>query len=250
MARVTYEEAQQITNSGDFSFFSLKNKETKKVRFLYNSVNEIELLSTHAVVMNDGKTRSVDCLRAVNEPVQNCPLCAMGNRPKARAYISLLGEDGQIYIWERSSKYLETLMPYFDRYTQKGTCPLVDVVFEIERIGEPGSKDTKYNIYYVETNPITDKSTLPERPEILGTLVITKTFEECSVFVNTGAFPQEAQPQLTPRPTTYQNQPNAQPTYVNNPQAVSTPQPVNTAPTQPTQANNTWGNPNGGRRGW
>lgn len=193
MARINYQEAQEISSKGgnfDFNFFFLKDRETKKVRFLYANIEELENYTVHQIEIYDQSKhknvyKNVNCLRASNEPVQKCPLCAMGNRARVRVYLTLLGEDdGQLYVWERSGKFIAELEGFFKRYGD-----LRDYVFEIERRGAAGSKDTTYQIYPIGSVPIQDKSTLPTIPEVFGKLILDKTAEDLDTYIRTGVLP-------------------------------------------------------------
>ena len=191
MARASLNEAREMASKGgnfDFSFLSLKDREVKKVRFLYSNIDEVEAFTTHQITLADNKKRNVDCLRATNEPVQKCPLCAIGNKPRARIYLSLVDEvTHELLVWERSAQFLDELEGYFNRYGD-----LRDCVFEIERKGT--GLDTKYNIYYIGQNIINDKSVLPERADVYGKLILTKTADELGAYINTGTLPDSTAP--------------------------------------------------------
>lgn len=190
MARVTREEAENMTTQGEFSYLSLKNRESKSVRFLCVNPKDIEIYSVHSVeVTVDGqkKSKAVDCLRAANEPVQMCPLCAAGNRPRARVYLLLQDvQTGGILLWERSPKFLEKLDSLFDRYAQE-RCNFYDIIFDIERRGEKGDPKTEYDVFFKQVNPLSE---LPELPQVMGKLVLQKNAQEMDEFINTGSFPQ------------------------------------------------------------
>lgn len=227
MARVNYEEAKELASKGgnfEFGFLSLKDKESKTVRFLHENIESIQSFTVHSVQVNNGgqvRTKNVDCLRATNEPVQKCPLCAIGNRPRARIYLALLDEKThQVIVWERAASFLTEMEGYFQRYGD-----LRDYVFDIERKGN--GLDTKYNLYPLGSSPIEDKSVLPSIPDVYGKLVLTKTAEEQNYFIQTQTFPERINPdanqnsqmpQFTRREpvnTQPQFQPNQQPQHLN-----------------------------------
>lgn len=268
MARITQEQAKEMSasNSNGINFFALEDRKAKKVRFLYNSPSDIEAVSVHQVVLPDGKRKTVDCLRAPNEPVQKCPLCESGLKPKGRIYLALISEDsadrGTVYIWERSAQFIDTLQGHYNRYCGQNNIPFVDYVFEIERHGAKGDTNTKYEVYPIGAQPV-DKNSLPEVPD-LSKLILEKDYNECLSFVNTGNFPSTegaTQPNntmdrrvITPQYNGREEQP-VQPTY----QQQSYPQPTeihypNGQASAPQAApQNGWGNPqpnNSGRRGW
>ena len=227
MARVNIKEAQEISKRGDFefTFLGLKNGQSKRVRFLHNSIDSIPSFTVHSVSITDGQNtsyKSVDCLRALNEPVQKCPLCAIGNKPKARIFLFLVDENNHdLIVWERSAQFLDEMQGYFERYGD-----LRDYVFDIERRGE--KLDTKYTLYPIGPSPIADKSVLPELPEIYGKLILDKTADEQQQFINTGVFPQRINPDLKQAGNQQQPQQNQSQSYPrrevytpSNPQGIS-----------------------------
>ena len=55
MARFSYEESENYGNAKSI-FFSLKDdKDTAKIRFLYNDINDIQGVSCHEITVNDKK---------------------------------------------------------------------------------------------------------------------------------------------------------------------------------------------------
>ena len=66
--------------------------------------------------------------------------------------------------------------------------PLVSVPFEIERNGKKGDTNTVYETFALDADDITLED-LPEIPSLLGTLILDKTFDELTEFLETGDFP-------------------------------------------------------------
>ena len=259
MARLNATEAKEMASRGTSSinFFSLKDRETMKIRFLYKDIEEVEGYSVHQITLPDGKKKNVSCLRASNEPVQNCPLCAIGNKPRARIYLNVVNEKThELLVWERSAQFLDTLEGYIKRYGD-----LRDYIFEVERKGT--GLDTEYVIYPLGQSIIEDKSVLPETPKILGTLLLDKSAKDIEYYINTGRFPEEIKPELERRDTAPNPQQGAPyQTYGQNPQpqnggynpqynqGYQQPQPE--SPYTPNDVN-PWGNNNGEpkkRSGW
>lgn len=245
MARLNYMEAKDMANKGggfDYKFFSLKDKETIKIRFLVSKLDDVESYSVHSITLPDGKKKNVSCLRQPNEPVQNCPLCAISNKARARIYLNVVDEKThELLIWERSAQFLDTLEGYIQRYGD-----LRDYIFEIERKGT--GLDTEYLIYPMGSNPIPDKSVLPEPVSVLGKSLLDKNFDELTNFVNTGNLPEQVKPnndnlqrrETTPNYGSYQ--PQLQPTQENSNQ-----------PNYNETEANPWGNNNSNppkRNGW
>lgn len=261
MARLTAEQAEEMSKGtgGEFRFLTLDDKQVTKVRFLYDNPEEIEMRSVHNVRDSLGKSKNIDCLRAANEPVQKCPLCEMGNKPKARMFILMMSENnddrGTIYVWERSGQFLEQLKGLYSRYGS-----LKDSIFEIQRYGKKGDTNTNYSVFYLKTEPAKD---LPEKPEIVGRLILEKTYEECASFARTGTFPERTAPQVdeTPYPSRQQVMNNYQqpaPTqqavevhYAPNPTQTITYNVNSKSPSECWDKSNvTTGNNNSNRRGW
>ena len=71
------------------SFFTLKDdKDVAQVRFLYNSVDDVQGYAVHRVQVGD-KERYVNCLRAYNEPLDKCPFCEAQLKVVHRLFIKL-----------------------------------------------------------------------------------------------------------------------------------------------------------------
>ena len=64
MARFKAGEEEHYGGQGGTGFFTISNdKEVKRVRFMYNNVNDVEGYAVHRVEIGDGKFRYVNCLR-------------------------------------------------------------------------------------------------------------------------------------------------------------------------------------------
>lgn len=186
MGKFRAEEADQYGGQGGSGFFSLKNdKDTAQVRFMYNTLDDIEGYAVHEIEV-DGKKRYANCLRAYNEPIDNCPLCAAGYPVLAKFFIQLYDmETEEIKVWDRGKTFKSKLASLCSRYN-----PLVATPFEIERNGKKGDTSTTYETYAMKTDD-TVLEDLPEVPEILGGLVLDKSADELITFLNTGAFDEE-----------------------------------------------------------
>lgn len=184
MARFNAETVDNYGGNGGGNFFSLKNdKDTATVRFMYNSLAEVEGYAVHEIDV-DGKKRYVNCLREYNEPIDVCPLCAARQRVLAKLFVLLYDADaGEVKVWDRGKSFFSKLSSLCARYN-----PLVSTVFEIERNGKKGDTNTTYETFVVETDETTLED-LPEIPELLGTLILDKTYEELQYFLDNGVFP-------------------------------------------------------------
>lgn len=187
MARFGAGDYENYGGQGGGGFFGIAgDKETKQVRFLYNTVDDIEGMSVHKVEVN-GKDRYVNCLREYNQPVEDCPFCREHMTPQARLFIPLYNIDEDTnQIWDRGKTMFPILTSQCTRYSKKGN--IVNNIFEIERNGKPKDKKTTYQIYQVDEDD-TELEDLPEVPKILGGLVLDKTAEDMEYYLENGEFP-------------------------------------------------------------
>lgn len=184
MARFNFEDADNYGAQKN-NYFSLKDdRDTAIIRFLYNDINDITGVATHEIEV-DGKRIDVECLRAYNEPVDNCPLCAAGYKVNAKMFIPVYDENSkESKIWTRGKTFFNKLSGLCMRHK-----PLVATPFEIERHGKKGDTSTSYELY-----PMTaDNAKIEDFPEIEaeGVAFQSKTFEELNYFLDTGLFPEE-----------------------------------------------------------
>lgn len=207
MAKVSLDAVEQFSeqnqNSNNVSFFSLKNDgDEAVVRFMYDSVDEFEILTFHSVpvVGSDGRSRDikVSCNRSLNEAPEKCPLCAAGNKLIQRFFIKMLQyvPDGAGHvtvrpvIWERSTQYALKLREYLNNYG-----PLSDLICKVIRHGAAGSMQTTYEIIPNLNKNIYPDNVYVKDPSVistysaLGTLVKDKSSEDMYTYLQTGAFP-------------------------------------------------------------
>ena len=185
MPRITEDQAQNYQSSLNGEWFSLKNdRDVARVQFMIDDYSDIDVFACHKVKVGD-KERYVDCLRTYDEPIDNCPLCAAGIPVKpVRFVVMYQHDDGKVKIWERGKNFIAKLQSLCNRYS-----PLSQYVFEIERVGKAGSKDTRYEIYPMDKVEPVDLTDI-EKPELLGGLILEKNFDEMEEFLETGKFPQ------------------------------------------------------------
>lgn len=190
MGRVSFNDMDNYKNEGSSaSFFRLKNdKEVAQVRFMYNGIEDVEGVAVHTVdVPGVQYGRDVNCLRAYNEPLDECPLCKAGYKPKVKIFVPLYNvEADEVQIWSRSKSYGAKLSGICSRYAKK--CNLVNNIFEIERNGAKGDKQTQYNEFLVDTDDV-ELEDLPEIPDPIGTAVLDKSFDELEYYVEHKDFP-------------------------------------------------------------
>lgn len=187
MARVSYEDSEKYFSGSSSEWFQLKNDgDVARVQFMLNSIDDIPIFSTHRVKIGD-KERYVDCLRNPNDPIDACPFCAESMPAKAVRFIVMYQhDDGKVKIWERGRQFISKIQGLINRYN-----PLEEKVFEIERHGKAGDTGTKYEIYPLDgVEPVNMDEV--EAPELEGTLILQKTFEEMEYFLDNGNFPADS----------------------------------------------------------
>lgn len=210
MARFNIQEADNYGGQGGGGFFSLKNdKDVATVRFMYNTIDDVEGYAVHELEV-DGRKRYVNCLREYNQPVDDCPLCAAKQRVIAKLFVHVYDEESQeIKIWDRGKTFFSKISSLCARYN-----PLVSTPFEIERNGKKGDTSTTYETYALATDDLTLED-LPEAQELLGTLILDKTYEELEFYLSNGYFEEDvenaAPPQRNPgrdrRPVAQESEP-------------------------------------------
>lgn len=189
MARFNADTINNYGGQGGTGYFSLKNDmDIATVRFLYNDENDVEGYAVHQVEI-DGKKRYVNCLREYNQPIDDCPFCKAQQFQMAKVFIPLYNEDAKkVQVWERGKKFFTKMSGICARY---GKNPIVSQTFEIERHGKAGDQKTEYEIF--RTDEPADDMTLDdfEMPEILGSVILNKSFDDMEFYLDNGYFPPE-----------------------------------------------------------
>lgn len=184
MARFNYEEAE-FYGALKSNYFGLKDDgDTAKIRILLNDISELEGIATHEVQVGN-KSIDIECLRAYNEPISNCPLCSAGYKQNAKLFIPVYDESSkESKIWTRGRTFFKKITNLCAHYN-----PLVSTLFEVERVGRKGDTSTTYEFYQQKT----DDSKVSDFPEINaeGTCFQTKTYEELENYLQTGMFETE-----------------------------------------------------------
>ena len=144
MARVNLNDAEKYMGGGG-SFFKLEDGESKKVRFLFNSPEEVE---ESALVVHEytGKQfATIDCSRNPGDPLDACKWCASKNNPVMRVVLPLYVEDAkEIQYWKKSGKWVkDTVMELFKNLPEGA--PISGQIFTISRRGKK-MQDTVYTV--------------------------------------------------------------------------------------------------------
>lgn len=194
MAEFNITDIDNYGGQGGGGFFSLKNdKDVATVRFMYNTIEDIMGYAVHEAEV-DGKKRYINCLREYNQPVDDCPMCAARYKVLAKLFIILFDvETEEVKIWDRGKTFYSKISSLAARYT-----PLVATPFEVERNGKRGDMKTTYETYPLDTDETTLED-LPEIPELLGTLILDKSYEELEFFLNNGYFEEAIDGQAPPQ---------------------------------------------------
>lgn len=185
MGRFGAGDLSHYGGSGGTGFFSLRGDgDVAQVRFLYDSIEDVEGYAVHEVEV-DGRKRYVNCLRSYNEPVDNCPFCREGHRQLVKLFVPVYSvSEKRTLIWERGKQFFAKISSLCGRYQH-----LVSHVFEIERNGKPGDTQTTYEIFPIE--PFEgDGSTLDDfEPLDLSGFVLEKSAEDMEYYLQESQFP-------------------------------------------------------------
>lgn len=183
MARFRADEVDHYGGQGGRGYFSLKDDgDVGSIRFLYNSIDDVEGLSVHRVEVGD-KKRYVNCLREYNDPVDVCPFCREHMTTTAKLFIPVYNiDEDKVQVWERGKKFFNKISSLCSRYPD-----LVSHVFEVERNGKSGDQQTTYEIYEVSK----DDTRLDDFdvPKTVGGVVLDKTAEDMEYYLEAGDFP-------------------------------------------------------------
>lgn len=194
MARFSVADADKYGGQGGGGFFRLVNdKDVARVRFLYEGIEDVEGLAVHQVEL-DGKKRYVNCIREYGQPMDTCPFCAAKMFTTAKYFVPIYNiDEDRVQTWERGKQFGSKLSSICGRYPK-----LVSHVFEIERNGKAGDTGTTYEIYPIGDSDDSQLSDF-EVPEVLGGLVLDKSAEEMSYFLDYGEFPDDDNADASPR---------------------------------------------------
>lgn len=162
-----------------FEYFSLANdKDTSTVRFLYDSVEELDWYVVHEVQIN-GKKRWLKCTED-----SDCPQCRAAQRPKLKLFLQLEDDrsPGELKIWERGQNFIAKIVGLIERY---GT--LLDRKIEVERDGKAGDKKTKYHLYPLDAEEDFDVEDITiEKLQLVGEngFILEKSIEDMEKILN------------------------------------------------------------------
>lgn len=209
MANISFNDMDFSENNNfenSVGFFNLKEDgEEAVVRFVLDSVDDMEIYSVHTV-KDGGKFKKFNCLRSPKEPTSKCPFCekdAQVNKtdksfaPSQKIYIKMLqyepNGDGtytpHAKIWERSAYvYAPKLKNYIDTYGD-----LSNIVCKVVRNGRAGDMKTTYEImpginpskFNEQTCPI-DTSAF-DNFKVMGTMIPDTTADDMYKYLGMNA---------------------------------------------------------------
>lgn len=187
MAKLSFMQANEIANRPKANYFALKENGAKAtVRFLYNSMDDIEVDSIHEVP-NGQYTTKVSCLGS------DCPLCKAGDKSKLKFYIPLYNETTKrSEIWERGFKFRTDLRSLFEDMEE----PFCSTPVTITRYGEKGDTGTTYKMKERDKDRDSKKLSDFEMPTVLGSVVREWSADEMNAFLN----PPEIKPRDNDKP--------------------------------------------------
>lgn len=142
MAKITFDQIGNYTRGGG-KYFSIKPGESARVRFLYNTTNDIVPYVVHEF-NTPGNSVTIDCGRQNNEPLDACKWCASGNPAVVRVVIPLYNEGtGEIEYWKKTGTWIQNTLQPLAQQLQQGQ-PISGQVFIIGRTGE--GLQTRYSV--------------------------------------------------------------------------------------------------------
>lgn len=186
MPKINYRDSDRYSKaSGDW--LSLKDDgDSVVVQFMFDTLDEIEAYACHKVEV-DGKERNVSCLREYDDPVENCPFCEAGFDVKPVTILTMYDVENQkVLLWERGKRFMKEIEMYMNRYSDFSSH-----VFEIVRNGRKGDTQTRYQIFCVDDQFEPYDLSDIERPNLLGSVILDKSFEDCAYYVDHDSFPAE-----------------------------------------------------------
>lgn len=142
--RVNLNDAGKYVKGGG-SFFKLTDGQSKHVRFLYNTVADVENSALIVHEFTGSNFATIDCCREEGEPLDACKWCASGNGAVTRIVIPMyVVEDNEIQYWKKSGTWVQNnLIETFK--TIPSTAPISGQEFILSRKGSK-MQDTVYTI--------------------------------------------------------------------------------------------------------
>lgn len=164
MAKFAWDQVESVPQNENNSesradrFLKLTNdKQSVLIRFLANSIDDIELHSTHRVHVKTSMGKewdaAVECLRTDgSQPVSACPFCEKGIAIKNEIYMQVFDESTKTAkVFTRPRSFVEQLRSMFNTIERFGNgAPVASALVKITRNGAKGAKDTTYTLEVIE----------------------------------------------------------------------------------------------------
>lgn len=137
------EALDKYKSQGNNEFFTLADdKDTARVRLLYETAEELDWYVVHEVTIG-GKKRWLQCTEEAD-----CPCCVRANTPQLKLFLQLEDQrDMKVKTWERGQKMIPKIMELFTKYGAPCTR-----LFEVERQGKKGDSNTDYEFFALEAD--------------------------------------------------------------------------------------------------
>ena len=189
------EKKYDSTSSDKITFFSVKENSEATVRFVYDSVDDIEITAAHLIKTPSLKYgRYVDCFKeSAQSPIDDCPLCKAGYEVSNRFYVKLIqyvtDDVGNISImpkvWDRAAGYAKQIANLIREYGSLKNC-----IFKIKRSGS--GLATEYSIMLASPTVFKDEN-YPKNFSAFDNFdaskFIHRTKEDVEEFLKTGELP-------------------------------------------------------------
>ena len=191
MGKVNLNDLDKYNSGGGakVSYFQLKDDgDTESVRFLFENEEQLSqyIYNTHKVTVGKAKFPNVhvNCLRAYNDPIDDCPLCAAGEKTSVRVFIPVYNINAdEVQFFDRPKGYIAKLQKLMARYKN-----FPSHIFDIERNGAKGDQQTTYDFIEVDEDDTT-LDDLPEVPDVLGSAIVDATPDDMDYYLDNGQFP-------------------------------------------------------------
>ena len=192
MARVNLDDLDKYNSGGGakVNFFQLQDDgDTESVRFMFENEKQLSeyVYNTHKVTVGEKAkfpNKHVNCLRSYNDPIEDCPLCAAGEKTSVRVFIPVYNINAEeVQFFDRPKGYIAKLQKLMARYKN-----FPSHIFDIERNGVKGDKQTTYDFIEVDEDDTT-LDDLPEIPDVLGSAIIDATADDMEYYLDNGEFP-------------------------------------------------------------
>lgn len=193
MPRVNLSDLNNYNGGGKFKkvpYLQLKQDgDTAQVHFLLDSADDLNecIYITHNVKLKSVPKLKfgvrVNCLREYNAPVDDCPFCREGIATQVSCVIPVYNVDAdEVEFWTRGKKEANRLFKKIAKYKN-----FSEHLFELTRNGAENDQATDYEYEHLGEEDLPDVDV----PEILGTAVLDKSYDDMEYWLDEKDFPPE-----------------------------------------------------------